>query len=127
MTENEIAEIIVDCAYSLHVKAGPGMLERVYHTCLTHKLKKCGLKVEEEKWVPFEFEDLRFEKAYRLDLFVEGKVVVEIKSASAITDSHVAQTLTYLRCTHSKLGLILNFGAPTMKAGLKRVIDGQLD
>ena len=127
MTENEIATIVVDCAVKLHKQAGPGMLERVYHTCITHLLKKRGLNVEVEKWIAFEFEDLKFEHAYRIDILVEGKVVVEVKSVASITDSHVSQTLTYLRCSKTKLGLILNFGAPTMKTGLRRVIDGQLD
>ena len=127
MKENEIATIIVDCAVKLHRQAGPGMLERVYHSCLSHLLRKRGLTVEEEKWIAFEFEDLKFERAYRIDILVESKVVVEIKSVAAITESHVSQTITYLRCTKTKLGLILNFGAPTMKAGLKRVIDGNLE
>ena len=123
MTENEISKEIVDCAYKLHVETGPGMLENVYKTCLVHLLKKKGLSIEVEKPVQFEFDGLKFEHAFRLDIVVEDKVIIEVKSVSAINETYVAQTITYLKFSKKKLGLILNFGAPIMKEGIRRVVN----
>lgn len=123
MTENEISKEIVDCAYKLHVSAGAGMLEHVYQSCMVHLLQKRGLRVEVEKPVTFTFDGFQIERAFRIDILVENKVVIEIKSTSGINETHVAQALTYLRCSRLKLAIILNFGAPIMKEGMRRVVN----
>lgn len=124
MSENEIATIVVQTSYEIHLKTGPGMLERVYQDCLVHSLRKKGLKVEQEKSIPFTYEDLLCENAFRLDLLVEGKVIVEVKSCSGITDIHLAQVITYLKLTKLKLGLIINFNSLLLKNGIRRVANG---
>jgi GxxExxY protein len=123
MKENDIAKIVVDCAYQLHVQTGPGMLERVYQTCLAHLLRKQGLKVELEKSIPFVFDGVELDSAFRLDLLVEDKVIIEVKSVSAINETHIAQTITYLKFSKKKLGLVINFNAPLIKEGIRRVVN----
>ena len=124
MSENEIAKIIVDSAYELHVQSGPGMLEKVYQQCLAHILQRRGLKVEIEKSIPFIFEGRVFENSYRLDLLIEDKVIVEVKSVSEVTDVHVAQVITYLKLSKNKLALLINFNVPLIKNGIRRIVNG---
>jgi GxxExxY protein len=124
MTEEEIMKIILDEAFYVHSSIGPGMLEKVYQTCLAHRLRKRGLFVEEEKPIPVFFEDVQMECGYRADLVVERKVIVDAKNAEAIIDIHVAQLLTYLRFLNLRYGLILNFRTVHLKDGIKRVLRG---
>jgi GxxExxY protein len=124
MSENEIAKIIVDSAYELHVQSGPGMLEKVYQQCLAHIFQRRGLKVEIEKSIPFIFEGRVFENSYRLDLLIEDKVIVEVKSVSELTDVHVAQVITYLKLSKNKLALLINFNVPLIKNGIRRIVNG---
>jgi len=122
MTENEISRIILDCAYKVHTALGPGLLESTYRACLAYELEKSGLKVEREKSLPLVYEEVRLECGYRIDLLVENKVVIELKTVEAFNEVHIAQTLTYLKLSGCHLGLILNFYTKSLKDGIKRLI-----
>jgi GxxExxY protein len=124
MSEEEIIKIILDEAFHVHKTIGPGMLEKVYQTCLAYRLRQRGLFVEIEKPVPVVFEDIRMECGYRADIVVERCVVVDTKNIEAIGPLQVAQLLTYLRFLSLRFGLILNFNSVLMKDGIKRVING---
>ncbi len=122
MTENEISRIILDCAYKVHTALGPGLLESTYRACLAYELEKSGLKVEREKPLPLIYEEVRLECGYRIDLLVENKVVIELKTVEAFNDVHIAQTLTYMKLSGCHLGLLLNFYTKSLKDGIKRLI-----
>ena len=121
---NRISDLILDAAFRIHRAVGPGLLESVYETILARDLGRKGLYAERQKPISFDFEGLWFENAFRADLVVEKVVVVEVKSVSAIHGAHNKQLLTYLRLMDCRLGLLLNFGAPLLKDGVKRVING---
>ena len=123
MTENEISKIVIGFAIEVHKALGPGLLENTYQECLYYKLKKEGFKVEKEKPMPVIFEEVRLECGYRIDLLVEDKVVIELKSVEILNDVHVAQTLTYMKLGDYKLGLLINFNVPLLKYGVRRVVD----
>lgn len=127
MTENEISSKILGCAIEVHKALGPGLLESAYQECLFYKLHSVGLKVIKEKPMPLVFEDVQLEIGYRIDLLVEDKVVIEIKSVEALNDVHLAQTLTYLKLGNFKLGLLINFNVALLKHGIRRVINGNLE
>ena len=122
MTENDISKIILDCAFKVHTSLGPGLLEKVYQECLAYELRNVGFKVEVEKPMPLVYEDIKFDCGYRIDLWVERKVIVELKVVEAFNEVHVAQILTYMRLSESKLGLLLNFYTKSLKNGIKRFI-----
>lgn len=122
--ENEIAAIIVDAAYHIHVTLGPGLLESVYQAILIHELRKRGLHVDDEVGVPVEWDGVRLDLGFRADLIVEDKVIVELKSVEVIAPVHKKQLLTYLRLTDCKLGLLINFGSALIKDGITRVVNG---
>jgi GxxExxY protein len=126
MTENEISSIVIGAGIEVHKALGPGLLESAYKECLFYKLYQSGLYVEKEKPMPLVFEEIRLECGYRIDLLVENKVVIEIKSVEALTDVHLAQTLTYVKLGNYKLGLLMNFNVLLLKNGIKRVINGSL-
>lgn len=127
MNENEIGKIIVDCAVKLHIAVGPGLLESVYEALLADRLQKAGLKVKRQVPIPVEFDGLRFEEGFRADLVVEDRVIIELKSVEKVQPVHTKQVLTYLKLTGMKLGYLLNFGAVTMRSGVHRIINGQLE
>jgi GxxExxY protein len=120
-TTNEITGEIVDVAYRLHSRLGPGLLESVYETVLAGLLQDRGLQVERQKAVSFEFEGHVFDDGLRVDLFVEHAVVVELKSVEKLAPVHMKQVLTYLRLLNLPVGLLINFGADRLKDGLQRV------
>ena len=124
MTENELSRIVFELGMKIHRKLGAGLFESVYEECLFYELKKAGLKVEKQKTLPIVYEELKIENAFRLDLIVEDKVILEIKTVENIYDVHKAQLLTYLKMTNCKLGLILNFRTAVFKDGVKRVVNG---
>jgi GxxExxY protein len=124
MTENEIAKIIVDAAYQIHVRLGPGLLESVYETVLAYELKKRGLNVVRQVPVPVIYDDLEFEEGFRADLIVEDRVIIELKSVESIQPVHKKQLLTYLRLTDRRLGLLINFGDTLIKDGISRIANG---
>jgi GxxExxY protein len=124
MNENEIGTIIIDTAVNLHKKLGSGLLESVYETILSKNLSEKGLFVQRQVSVPIEYEGEFFEEGFRVDLFVEGKVIIELKSVEKIIGVHKKQLLSYLKLTNTKLGYILNFGAEVMKDGIIRLVNG---
>jgi len=127
MTENDIAYQIIGAALEVHKSLGPGLLESAYQECLLYKLRQLDFVVEKEKSMPLVFEGVKLDCGYRIDLLVENKVVIEIKSVEALNDVHLAQTLTYLKLGNFKLGLLINFNVALLKQGIKRVINGKLD
>lgn len=126
MTENEIAKQILDAAFVVHTSLGPGLLESVYEVVLAYELKKRSLTAERQKPMPILYDNIRFDEAFRSDLVVNGKVIVELKSVEALLPLHAKQLLTQLRLSDLKLGLLINFGAAHLKNGIKRVINGHL-
>jgi GxxExxY protein len=120
---NQITGEIVRQSFDLHNRLGPGLLESVYEAVLARMLERRGFAVERQKSVPFEFDGLRFDDGLRVDLLVEGAVVVELKSVEKVAPVHTKQVLTYLRLLDLRVGLLINFGAPTLREGLKRVVN----
>lgn len=123
MTENEISNIIIGIAIEIHKKLGPGLLENVYKECLFYKIMQRGLQVEKEKALPLVFEEVKLDCGYRIDLLVENKFLIEIKTVESLTVNHLAQTLTYLKLGNYKLGLLVNFNETLLKNGIRRVIN----
>ena len=123
MTENEIGKIVVDCAYQVHKELGPGLLESTYEACLLYELKKAGLKAESQKALPVIYKDVKLEVGYRIDIHVENKVIVELKSIKELNDFHMAQIITHLRLSDNKLGYLINFNVKYFKEGIKRVVN----
>jgi GxxExxY protein len=123
VTENEVAKVIVDTAYHIHVKLGPGLLESVYRVILAHQLRKRGFHVDAEVDVPVVWEEIRLDTGFRADLIVERQVVVELKSVEKTIPVHKKQLLTYLKLTGCHLGLLINFGEGLIKDGISRVVN----
>lgn len=123
MTENEISHKIIGCAIEVHKQLGPGLLESAYQECLLYELKKVGLSVVKEKPMPIVYKEIKLDHGYRIDLLVENKVVVELKTVEYLTDVHTAQILTYMKLGNYKLGLLLNFHVSVLKDGIKRFIN----
>ena len=121
MTENEISGKIIGCAIEVHKLLGPGLLESAYVECLYYELKKVGLFVEKQKPLPLIYKEVKLDAGYRLDLIVEHKVIVEVKSIESLNDIHTAQVLTYLKLSGCKLGLLMNFNVLHLVDGLKRL------
>ena len=126
MTTNQLTYSILGAAYKIHSELGPGLLESAYEHCLAYELKESGLFVEIQKPLPLTYKEVRLNCGYRLDLFVNNEIVVEVKSADAIHDLHLAQTLTYLKLLKKEIGLIINFNVKNLKNGIKRVIHTQI-
>ena len=122
-TENELTNIIIGCAIDVHKQLGPGLLESAYKECLLYELKDFGLKVIKEKPIPIIYKDIKLDHGYRLDLLVNDKVVVELKTVDYLIDVHTAQMLTYLKLGNYNLGLIINFNVVVLKHGIKRIIN----
>jgi len=124
MSENEIAKIIVDAAFQIHKKLGPGLLESVYEIVLAYELKKRGLNVKRQVPVAIGYDDIKFDEGFRADLIVEEKVIVELKSVEKVVPVHKKQLLTYLRLADKRLGLLINFGVELIRDGISRVVNG---
>jgi len=123
MTENEIAKIIVDTAFQIHKRLGPGLLESVYEVILSHALDGTGMQVDRQVPVPIVIDGIKFDEGFRADLIVENKVIVELKSVEKLIPVHKKQLLTYLRLTDKKLGLLINFGSELIRDGISRVVN----
>ncbi|MEX2477213.1 MAG: GxxExxY protein [Gracilimonas sp.] len=123
MTENELSKIILDSAIQVHRSLGPGLLESAYQKCLAYELAEQGLHVETERGLPLIYKEVEMEVGYRVDIFVNQKVIIEIKSVDALNDIHLAQVLTYLKLSGSKLGLLINFNTKLLKNGFRRVVN----
>lgn len=123
MIENELSNKIIGCAIEVHKHLGPGLLESAYQECLYYELMQAGLRVQKEKPMPIVYKEVKLDHGYRIDLLVEEKVVIEIKTVDAFIDVHTAEVLTYLRLGGYKLGLLINFQTTLLKKGIKRVIN----
>ena len=123
MIENKLSNKIIGCAIEVHRHLGPGLLESAYHECLTHELKQSGLHVIKEMPMPVVYKTIRLDYGYRMDLLVEDKVVIELKTVESLTDVHTAQLLTYLRLGNYRLGLLINFNVSLLRNGIKRLIN----
>lgn len=122
LSEDELSNIVLGVAIDVQSQFGPGLLENVYNHALFHKLTKAGLFVEMEKNMPIQLDDLTLDLGYKIDLLVENKLVLELKSVKEIFNAHVAQIINYLKLGKFKLGLILNFNVYQLKSGIKRVL-----
>lgn len=125
--ENLIAKEVVDAAFRMHSALGPGLLESVYEVILARELQERGFEVERQRVIPLVYNDIHFEEAFRADLVVNNKVIVEVKSIEEIAAVHSKQVLTYLRLTNLKLGILINFGAAYIKDGIERILNGKLE
>jgi GxxExxY protein len=124
MTENEIAKEVVDAAYKVHTRLGPGLLESVYEIVLAHELKQRGLAATRQVPVPIQYDSIVFEEGFRADIIVEDMVILELKSVESVARVHKKQVLTYLRLADKRLGLLINFGEELIKTGITRVVNG---
>ena len=119
---NKISYDIIGCAYKVHSQLGPGLLESTYKVCLACELENMNYKVEVEKALPVIYNEIKLEAGYRIDILVNKKVIVELKSVDALNDVHTAQILTYLKLADIKLGLLINFNVNDLKKGIKRYV-----
>ncbi len=126
ITEDEISKIVFEAALKVHKTLGPGLLESAYEECLFYELKKYDLVVEKQKPLPLIYEEVKLDIGYRLDIIIENKFIVEIKSVEAFNNVHLTQLLTYLKLSDCKLGLLINFNVKLLKEGVRRVINGNL-
>ena len=126
MSENELTNIVFTSALSVHRELGPGLLESAYEECLYHELCNLDLFVEKQKPLPLVYKGVRLDVGYRIDLLIESKLIIELKSIESLNDLHLAQILTYLKLSNCKLGLLINFNSVLLKNGVKRVINGFL-
>lgn len=120
--DNALSQKILACAFKVHSALGPGLLESAYAECLFYELKQSGLAVRKEVPMPLVYADVKLDIGYRIDLLIENKIIVEIKSVEALNDVHTAQVLTYLKLSGCRLGLLLNFHVAQLKRGIKRLI-----
>ena len=123
MSENEISQKIIGAAIEVHKQLGPGLLESTYETCLAYELKQMGLDVKQQQALPVVYKEVKLDAGYRIDLLIENKVIIEIKSVEALADIHTAQLLTYLKLKDLKLGLLINFNSVRVVDGLKRIVN----
>jgi len=121
MVDEELTQQILKCAFKVHSELGPGLLESAYEACLYYELVEEGLNVIRQKPQPLIYHDVKLDAGYVIDLFVENKIVVELKSVEALNDVHIAQVITYLKLTNQKFGLLINFNVKSLKDGIKRV------
>ncbi len=123
MNENDISYLIRGAAFKVHSALGHGLLESVYEVALSHELKTIGLEVKNQVGIPFIYAEIRFDIGFRLDIIVNDKVIIEIKSVDALQDVHHKQLLTYLKLTNKKLGLLINFNIVSLKYGIVRIVN----
>jgi GxxExxY protein len=124
MNENEIGKLVVDATFKVHSVLGAGLLESIYESCLEHELQKQGLQVRRQVSLPIVYDDLQLDNAFRLDLLLDDKVVVEIKATDKLLPVHTAQLLSYLKLGKYKLGFLFNFNVVHMRDGIKRMVNG---
>ena len=124
MGVEDIARVAVDCGFRIHKGLGPRLLESVYEAILEQSLARCGLRVQRQRPIPISFDGVAVDEGFRADLFVEGRLLIELKSVERVAPVHMKQVLTYLRLMNLPLGLLMNFGAATFREGVKRVANG---
>ena len=122
MNENDLSYQIIGAAIDLHKSIGPGLLESVYENALAHDLRALGLQAAQQVPMPFVYKDVQMNVGYRLDLLIENRIIIEVKSVEALAPVHFAQTLTYLKLSEKKLGLLINFNTRVLKDGIHRVV-----
>ena len=122
LLHQELTSSILKCAYKVHSALGPGLLESSYEECLHYELDKAGLEVFKQKPMPLVYEDRKLDVGYRIDLFVESKVIIEIKSVDALNPVHFAQLVTYMKIARCRIGFLINFNVVSLKDGIKRII-----
>ncbi|MBS1613407.1 MAG: GxxExxY protein [Bacteroidetes bacterium] len=118
---NDVTYKIIGCMYRVHSALGPGLLESTYEVCLLHELAKNGLKVERQKALPIVYDGIKLDAAYRIDLLVEDRVIIELKVVDVIANIHKAQVLSYLKLSKCEVGLLINFNVTDMKKGITRL------
>jgi len=123
MHENDLSYLIRGCIFKVYNNIGPGLLESAYESALAYELEKAGLTVQKQLGMPFMYEDLKMDIGYRIDLLVENKIIVEIKSVEALADVHYKQLLTYLKLSGKKLGLLVNFNTDKIETQIKRIVN----
>jgi GxxExxY protein len=123
MNENDLSYLIRGAAFKVHSALGPGLLESVYEVALSHELTKRGLEVRNQVGIPFIYDEINFNIGFRLDIIVNDKVIIEIKSVEELKDVHHKQLLTYLKLTNKKLGLLINFNVMSVKYGIIRIVN----
>ncbi len=123
MTENELSYKIIGVAINLHRTLGPGLLESAYEAAMVHDLVEAGLSVERQVALPFMYKDIAMDAAYRIDILVEKRVILELKAIESLAPVHFAQTLTYLKLSNIKLGLLINFNVRTLREHIHRVVN----
>ena len=124
MTENEISKIILDKSIQIQKNLGRGLLESAYEQCLAYELEQAGLRVLRQQPIPLNYKELKIEDAYRTDIVVEDSVIIELKAVKQLEETHYAQLTTYLKLSGKRLGLLINFNAPTIKEGFVRIVNG---
>jgi GxxExxY protein len=124
LSENTISQKVIGMAMDIHSQLGPGLLESAYRECLYYDLRESGLIVIKELPLPIVYKNVHLDHGYRIDLLVEDKVVIELKTVDTLQDIHFAQVLTYLKLGKYKLGLLINFNVPSLKNGIRRVVNG---
>lgn len=123
MTENDLSHKIIGCAMDIHKAIGPGLLESAYENALAHDLRELGFNVKQQVPMPFIYKEVKQDVGYRLDLLVNNKVIIEIKSLDAIAPVHFSQTLTYLKLSNLKLALLINFNCKLLKDSIHRIVN----
>ena len=123
MSENQITERIIGCAIRVHSALGPGLLESAYESCLYYEIVNADLFVERQKSIPLLYKEIKMDCGYRADLVIENKIIVEIKSVEVLNEIHLMQTLTHLKLTDYRLGLLINFNVLRLKYGIRRVVN----
>ena len=113
---------VLDCSYRVHTALGPGLLESAYEECLFYEISKTGIYVEKQKPLPLIYEEVKLDNGYRVDILVDQKIIVEIKSVEGLADVHMAQVLTYMKLSNCRLGLLVNFNVKHLRDGIKRLI-----
>ena len=122
MRVNDVTQQVIAAAIDVHRELGPGLLESTYEACLVFELSERGLWVERQKALPVTYKDVRIDCGYRIDLLVEGQVIVELKAVQALDPIHEAQLLSYLKLSGCHVGLLINFNVKLLKAGLRRLV-----
>jgi len=123
----ELARIAIDCGFHIHKELGPGLLESVYEALLAERLCRSACLVERQKLLPVEFDGLRLPEGYRVDLLVDGMLIIEVKSVERLAPVHSKQLMTYIRLARKPVGLLMNFGGATFREGLQRIVNGPAD
>ena len=122
-----LAKVAIDCGLHIHKELGPGLLESVYEVLLADRLTRSGYSVERQKLLPIEYQGIRFQEGFRVDLLVDAKLIIEVKSVERLAAVHTKQLLTYIRLARQPVGLLMNFGGDTFREGLRRIVNGPAD